>query len=88
MGADDSTRTIHREQPLNTTFLFESFSIFQFCDLPEWRPFPSLRKTIDDLSMFVVGEVEADEPLAVEQPRRLLQQRNPPLVVLDQVIVG
>ena len=29
-----------------------------------------------------------DEPLEVKQPRSLLQQRNLPPVVLDQVIVG
>ena len=29
-----------------------------------------------------------DEPLPVEQPRRLLQQLNPPPVVFHQVVVG
>ena len=40
------------------------------------------------LTLFVAGEAEVDEPLAVEQPSRFLQQRNPPPVVLDQVVVG
>jgi hypothetical protein len=34
----------------------------------------------------MAGEAQADEPLAVELPRRLLQQRHPPPVVLDQVV--
>ena len=38
--------------------------------------------------MFVAGEAEVNEPLPIEQPRRLLQQLNPPSVVLDQVVVG
>ncbi|KAF5425531.1 MAG: hypothetical protein C5S41_03810, partial [Candidatus Methanomarinus sp.] len=36
----------------------------------------------------MAGEAEVNEPLPIEQPRRLLQQLNPPLVVLDQVVVG
>lgn len=31
---------------------------------------------------------EVDEPLAVECLRHLLQDRDPPRVVLDQVVVG
>ena len=49
---------------------------------------PSLGGTIAGLHVFMAGESEADEPLAVEQPRRFLQQRNPLPVVLDQVVVG
>ena len=33
-------------------------------------------------------EAEVNKPFLVEQPRRLLQQLNPPPVVLDQVVVG
>jgi hypothetical protein len=29
-----------------------------------------------------------DEPLAVEQRRRLLQQRNPSTIVLDQFVIS
>ena len=47
-----------------------------------------LGTAIDDTRVLVAGEAEADEPLAVELPRRLLQQRHPPPVVLDQVVVG
>ena len=35
----------------------------------------------------MAGEAEVDEPFAVEQPRRLLQQSNSPPVVVDKVIV-
>jgi hypothetical protein len=49
---------------------------------------PALGQAVDDLDVLMAGEAEVDEPLAVEQPRRLLQQRNPPSVVLDQVVVG
>ena len=38
--------------------------------------------------LLMPGEAEVDEPFLVEQPRRLLQQLNPPPVVLDQVVVG
>ena len=38
--------------------------------------------------MFAAGEAEADEPLPVKLPRRLLQQRHPPPIVLHQVVVG
>ena len=49
---------------------------------------PPLGEAVGDLDMFVAGEAEVDEPLAVKKSRRLLQQRNTPLVVLDQVVVG
>ena len=49
---------------------------------------PPLGKAVDDLDVFVAREAEVDEPLAVEHPRRFLQQRNPAPVVLDQVVVG
>ena len=38
--------------------------------------------------VFVTGETEVDEPLAVEQPRRPLQQRDPPPIALNQIIIG
>ena len=38
--------------------------------------------------MLVAGEAELDEPLAVEVLRHLLQNLDPPQVVLDQVVVG
>jgi hypothetical protein len=44
---------------------------------------PPLGEAIDDLDMFVAGESEADEPLAVKHSRRLLQQPNPPPVIID-----
>ena len=46
------------------------------------------RHAVDDLDLFVAGEAEVDEPLAVEQPSSLLQQHNTPSVVLDQFVVG
>ena len=49
---------------------------------------PTLRHAVGDAGVLVAGEAEADEPLAIELPRRLLQQRHPPPVVLDQVVVG
>ena len=38
--------------------------------------------------VLVAGEAELDEPLAVEVLRHLLQNLDPPQVVLDQVVVG
>src|SRR5436309_12704949 len=49
---------------------------------------PRLWCAVDDASVLVAGEAEADEPLAIELPRRVLQQRHSPPVVLDQVVVG
>lgn len=51
-------------------------------------PLPPLRHAVDDLDVLVTGKAEADEPLLVQQARRLLQQLNPPSVVLDHVVVG
>src|SRR5215813_2403876 len=49
---------------------------------------PPFRHAMGDVGVFVAGEAEAGEPLAVKLPRCLLQQRYPPLVVLDQGVVG
>src|SRR5262245_17392734 len=55
-------------------------------DVPlHWHP-PLLR--LDEVSLFVAGEAEADEPLAVQRLRHLLQHCDPASGVLDQVIVG
>ena len=43
---------------------------------------------IDEAGVLVAGEAELDEPLAVEVLRHLLQNLDPPQVVLDQVVVG
>ena len=58
----------------------------QICFL-YWPERPSLGQTINDLGVLMAREAEVDEPLAVEHPRRFLQQRYPPPVVLDQVVV-
>src|SRR3569832_71288 len=50
--------------------------------------FPTLRNAFGDGGMFMAGEAEEDEPLAVELPRRVFQQRHPPPVVFDQIVVG
>ncbi len=42
---------------------------------------------VGDGDVFVTGEAEVDEPLFLEQPRRLLQQLDPTTVVLDQVVI-
>ena len=47
-----------------------------------------LRHAVHDAGVLVAGEAEADQPLAVQLQRRFLQQRHPPAVVLDQVVVG
>ena len=49
---------------------------------------PPLRHAVGDAGVLVAGEAEADEPLAVELARRLLQQPHPSPVVLDQVVVA
>jgi hypothetical protein len=38
--------------------------------------------------VFVAGEAEVDEPLAVEGAGHRLQNRDAPLVVLDEFVVG
>jgi hypothetical protein len=50
--------------------------------------FPSLRRAVGDAGVFVAGEAEADEPFSVKLSRCILQQRHPPPIVLDQVVVG
>ncbi len=52
------------------------------------NPLPPVGDAVDDLDVFVAGEAEVHEPLAVEPPRCLLQKPNPPPVALDQVVVG
>jgi hypothetical protein len=49
---------------------------------------PPLGQAINDLDVFMAGEAEVDEPLAVEHPRRLLQQHDPLPVILDEVVIG
>src|SRR6266699_732744 len=49
---------------------------------------PSLRHAVHDASVFMAREAKAYEPLAIEPPRGILQERHPPPVVLDQVVVG
>ena len=51
-------------------------------------PLPLLGEAVGDLEVFVAGEPEVNEPLAVEKTRRLLQQCNSPPVIVDQVVVG
>jgi len=41
-----------------------------------------------DVGVLVAGEAKADEPLAVELLRCLLQQRHPPPVVLIRLVGG
>src|SRR5205814_7669393 len=55
-----------------------------------WRgnSLPSFGHAIGDTGVLVAGKSKADEPLAIELPPCLLQQRHPPPVVLDQVVVG
>ena len=52
------------------------------------QPLPPLG-AVCYLDVFVAGEAEVDEPFTIEQPSAAFsQQRNPPPVVLDQVVVG
>ena len=67
---------------------FESVSIRCVRFVKKGPPVPAFGEAVDDLDVFMAGESEVDEPFAVEQSRRLLQQRNPPPVVLDQVVEG
>ena len=45
-------------------------------DVAKGPPFPALGEAVGEWDVFVAGEAEVDELLAVEQPRRLLQQRG------------
>ena len=49
---------------------------------------PTIGDTLRALDVLMPWKAEVDEPLAVEEPCRLLQQRNPPPVSFDQVIVA
>ena len=49
---------------------------------------PPIRQAVDDACLLMAGEAEADKPLLIQQSHRLLQQRHPPPVVFDQVVVG
>ena len=42
----------------------------------------------DAWGVFVAGVAEVDEPFAVEVPGLGLEHLNPPLAVLDQLVVG
>ena len=60
-------------------------------DIKQRIKFPILpppRDAVFELGGFVAGEAEADEPLLVEVLRHLLQHLDPPVVDLDQVVVG
>ena len=67
---------------------FRTLSHHDFSKFNERSLFPPLRDAVDNFAEFVAGKPEVNEPLAVEQTRRLLQQCNPPSVVLDQVVIG
>jgi len=54
----------------------------------QWCTFPPLRHAIDDAGVLVAREAKADEPLAMQQPRRFFQQRHPVEIVFNQVVVG
>ena len=41
---------------------------------------------VDELGVLVAGEPEVHEPLPVERPSEILQQLDPPLVDLDQLV--
>ena len=55
-------------------------------DLPPLRNFPERRG--DAGVVFVAGEAELDEPLAVKSAGHSFQDLDAPLAVLDQVVVG
>src|SRR5258705_13896157 len=50
--------------------------------------FPALWELACKIVEFVSWKSEANKPLIEQPPRHLLQQRNPPPVHLDQVIIG
>ena len=43
---------------------------------------------IDEAGFFVTGEVEVDEPIAVEVLGHFFKNLNPPQVVFNQIVVG
>ena len=52
---------------------FRALAHHDFGKFNECPPLPPLGDTVGDLDVFVAGGAEANEPLAVEQPRCLIQ---------------
>src|ERR1035437_9740155 len=59
---------------------------FQWFNLPAFGNFADERG--DARELFVAGEAEVDEPLAVEGAGHRLQEPDAPLTVLHQLVVG
>ena len=66
---------------------FRTLPHHDFGKFNERPPFPTLWDALYDCYLLVTGEAEVNEPLAIEKPRRLLQQRNPPSVIFHQVVI-
>ena len=57
-------------------------------NIAQCTPIPPLGEAVYEFDVFVAGGAKVNEPFVVEQSRRLLHQRNPPSVVVDQVVIG
>ncbi len=68
-----------------------NLSAVRICIFAELNDVPSLRceaeRAIGKRDAFAAWGPEVDEPLLEDAPRHLLQDRDPPRVVLNQVVV-
>jgi hypothetical protein len=92
MRADDSCRRVDRNRTCLSLLkrqvksALEDKRILKLTGVPPLRNPPDFG--VDERHVLVAGEAEVDEPLLVQRPRHLLQDRDPPRVVLDQVVIG
>ena len=82
--------TMGRPRRLSTSRAVLSIRRSSSATSPSGRDLPAFGDRaevgVDEGDVLVAGEPEVDEPLPVDRPSHLLQQLDPPPVVLDQVI--
>ena len=59
-----------------------------FCNIAKSGYLPTLRHAFDERGVLVTGEAHADEPFAVEFFGHPFENRDPPPIVLYQVVIS
>src|SRR5579871_846829 len=88
MVSADSCGAVNRNRSIDSILNWKVKTTLEHQNVFKGNALPPARNDGARDRVFVAREAEADEPLFVKQPRRLLQQRHPPAVVFDQVVVG